>query len=191
MVDAYYLLDFFRHLEGRDRGYESAPMVSALNLMLQKHAMKSGAIRFGRDVDDEDESGKKSKRSTRGNKFFFPDTQRFPLALGLDARRGYFMSVRPLYKQLAVNINVCMAAFYVPGNLAQAMDAFTNQTGGLPSWFSNQLKVGTRHLGYPKKSTILRVMNSTASTTKFFCEEYKGEVTVEEFFRRSECREYL
>lgn len=166
-------------------------MVSALNLMLQKHAMKSGAIRFGRDVDDEDESGKKSKRSTRGNKFFFPDTQRFPLALGLDARRGYFMSVRPLYKQLAVNINVCMAAFYVPGNLAQAMDAFTNQTGGLPSWFSNQLKVGTRHLGYPKKSTILRVMNSTASTTKFFCEEYKGEVTVEEFFRRSECREYL
>lgn len=158
-------------------------MISALNLMLQKHAMKAGAIRFGKDLDDEDSDNK--KRKPHGNKFFFPDTQSFPLVLGLQARRGYFMSVRPLYKQLSVNINVCMGAFYEPGNLAAAMFEFRKQMGGLPQWFSSQLKVETRHLGYCRKHTILRVMNTTAKTTTFPCDEFKGRVSVEEYFRRS------
>lgn len=160
-------------------------MISALNLLLQKHAMTAGAFRFGRDSDDE--GGDYKKRKTRGNKFFFPDTSTFPLALGLHARRGYFMSVRPLYKQLSININVCMAAFYEPGNLAEAMDAFSQQAGGMPGWFSNVLKVETRHLGYARKYTILRVASSTADTTSFFCAEYGRKVTVAEFFRLSRC----
>lgn len=159
-------------------------MTSALNLLLQKHAVRAGAIRFGKDLDDED--GENKKRKTRGNKFFFPDTQSYPLTLGLQARRGYFMSVRPLYKQMAVNIDVCMAAFYQPGNLARALEDFRDRVGGMPPWFSNSLKVETRHLGYRKKHTILRVESTTADNTKFDCAEYGRKVSVTEFFRLSE-----
>lgn len=153
--------------------------------------MKAGAFRFGRDLDDEDGDNKNKKRKTRGNKFFFPDTQMFPLALGLHARRGYFMSVRPIYKQLSINVNVCMAAFYEPGNLAQAMDAFRDQVGSMPSWFSNQLKVETKHLGYARKYTILSVASTTADTTSFSCAEYGRKVTVAEFFRLSRSQDAL
>lgn len=97
------------------------------------------------------------------------------------------MSVRPMYKQLMVNINVCMTAFYTPGNLAQAMQAFQQQTGGaMPQTFADRLKVSTKHLGYTRKFTIFRIMTGkTARTERFDCSELGGMVTVEDFFKRS------
>ncbi|KAI0773186.1 Piwi-domain-containing protein [Trametes elegans] len=148
------------------RDVDTQPFLSALNLIVQSNASKRG-IRVG------------------GNKYFFPSThEHFPLSLGVEAYRGFFMSVRPMYKQLMVNINVCMTAFYTPGNLAQAMVEFKRQTGGgMPQAFADRLKVATKHLGYTKKSTIARIMTSlTARRTQFDCEEFGRKVTVEEFF---------
>ena len=86
-----------------------------------------------------------------------------------------------------VNINVCMTAFYTPGNLAQAMDAFQSQTGGaMPSYFAERLKISTKHLGYTRKYTIHKVMTSlTARSHRFDCQEMGGQVTVEQYFKKS------
>ena len=144
-------------------------MISALNLILQQYASRKG-VRVGR------------------NKYFFPSSaEHHPLSLGVEAYRGFFMSVRPMYKQLMVNINVCMTAFYTPGNLAEAMLAFSRQTGaGMPQSFADRLKVSTKHLGYTRKHTIFRIMTSkTAAKEKFDCPELGGMITVENFFKRS------
>ncbi|KAH9942807.1 Piwi-domain-containing protein [Amylocystis lapponica] len=139
------------------RSDDTLPLVSALNLVLQRHASKTG-VRAGR------------------NRYFFPTLQRFPLGLGLETWKGFFMSVRPTYKQLMVNINVCMTAFYVPGNLADAMMAFNRESsGGMPRSFAEKLKIQTQHLGYIRKRTARR--------TTFQCEELGGMVSVEEYFK--------
>ncbi|KAI0942709.1 hypothetical protein AcW1_003267 [Taiwanofungus camphoratus] len=146
--------------------HDPLPLIPALSLVLQQHANKIGT-RAGR------------------NRYFFPSSERRPLALGLEAWKGFFMSVRPAYKQLMVNINVCMTAFYVPGNLADAMRAFERQAGGMPTEFSQKLKISTSHLGYTRKRTILRIMSTNAQETTFSCAELGGTVTVEQYFSRS------
>ncbi|THG98015.1 hypothetical protein EW026_g4090 [Hermanssonia centrifuga] len=155
-----------QYLDGQPshRNHDTLPLISALNLVLQKHASQTG-VRVGK------------------NRYFFPSTERYPLALGLEACRGFFLSVRPTYKQLMVNVNVCMTAFYLPGNLAQAMLAFRDASGGMPNQFSDRLKVVTSHLGYPRKQTLKRVMTATARKTQFKCEEMGGMVSVERFFK--------
>ncbi|KAI0919496.1 hypothetical protein AcV5_001549 [Taiwanofungus camphoratus] len=156
-----------QYMEGQPeyQDHDPLPLIPALNLVLQQHANKIG-IRVGR------------------NRYFFPSSERRPLALGLEAWKGFFMSVRPAYKQLMVNINVCMTAFYVPGNLADAMRAFERQAGGMPTEFSQKLKISTSHLGYTRKRTILRIMSTNAQETTFSCAELGGTVTVEQYFSR-------
>lgn len=134
---------------------------------MQKHATTNG-VRVGQ------------------NKYFFPAEERFPLTLGLEACRGFFMSVRPNFKQLMVNINVCMTGFYMGGNLADAMMEFQRQTGALPSEFFDRLKVVTTHLGYPRKKAIFRIGGNTSRQQRFKCDEYGGgEISVEDYFKRS------
>ncbi|KAI0821782.1 Piwi-domain-containing protein [Trametes gibbosa] len=149
------------------RNIDTQPLISALNLVVQSYASKHG-MRVG------------------SNKYFFPSpNDRFGLSLGVEAHRGFFMSIRPMYKQLMVNINICMTAFYTPGNLAQAMLAFSrDSSGGMPRGFVDKLKVTTRHLGYTKKHTIFKVMTGhTARSTRFDCAEFGRQVSVEEFFK--------
>ena len=153
------------------RDTDTQPMISALNLILQQYASRRG-VRVGQ------------------NKYFFPSSsEHHTLSLGVEAFRGFFMSVRPMYKQLMVNINACMTAFYTPGNLAEAMLAFRRQSNdGMPQSFAENLRVTTKHLGYTRKYMIHRIMTSkTARAERFDCAELGGKVTVEEFFKRSEC----
>ncbi|KAF9817896.1 hypothetical protein IEO21_03090 [Rhodonia placenta] len=157
-----------KYMDGNDQDYDSQPLISALNLILQQHASNTG-VRVGR------------------NRYFFSAATQAPLglSLGIEARRGFFMSIRPTYKQLMVNVNVCMTAFYTPGNLAQAMMAFQQQTGGgMPRTFTDKLKVATTHLGYTRKKAIFRVSDQTARQIKFDCQELGGIVTVEQYFQR-------
>jgi eukaryotic translation initiation factor 2C len=159
-----------RYLEGQSesRDYDPLPLISALNLVLQRHATKTG-VRVGQ------------------NRYFFPSSEeKFNLSLGLEARRGFFASVRPTYNQLMVNVNVCMTAFYVPGNLADAIKAFQRQSiGGMPSKFAQKIKVTTKHLGYKRKKPIFAITSNTAHQTFFDCQELGGRVSVEQYFKRS------
>ena len=79
---------FPRYLNGVPgaRDYDTQPLVSALNLVLQQHASRTG-VRVGK------------------NRYFFPSSdQKIKLGPRVEAWQGFFASVRPTYKQLMVNV---------------------------------------------------------------------------------------
>ncbi|EMD35748.1 hypothetical protein CERSUDRAFT_84845 [Gelatoporia subvermispora B] len=153
--------------EPASANYNMDPLVSALNLVLAQHASRNG-VRVSK------------------NKYFFPSSYErpHPLGIGTEAWKGFFISVRPTAKQLMVNINVCMTAFYTAGNLAARMMEFNNRAGGMPSSFADRLRIATTHLGYRRKRAIFRIMQSNSRTTRFNCEEMNGVVSVEDYFKR-------
>ena len=151
------------------------PYVSALQLVTQQHARKTG-VRIGRDAQ---------------TRFFFRSlTAHAPIDLrgGLEALRGFFMSIRPTYEQVMTNINPGMAPFYVAGSLADAMFASMRENRGLvhPD-FGKKLKVKTTYQGYEKTWTIQKVLMTTALTTSFYNKEKGGNITVAEYFAHSAC----
>ncbi len=119
------------------------------------------------------------------NKFFHPSPMAPPVPLGgaLEAWRGFYSSVRPAWKQLMVNVNVCTTAFYTPGNLAVSMIEFMNRapSARLAS-FVRGIRVKTTHLGYRKSAKTVAKVNARQHR---FTAEGMGEVTVEQYFLRS------
>lgn len=109
-----------------------------------------------------------------------------PVSLGggIEAWKGFYSSVRPAWKQLMVNVNVCTTAFYTPGNLAQAMETFQRSSfGARPATFVRGVRVKTQHLGY--KMTVKKLADFTAKQHKYDSAEY-GRVSVEDYFKNSE-----
>lgn len=84
------------------------------------------------------------------NRYFFRSAMPpVPLGGGLEAWRGFYSSVRPSFKQLMVNVNVCTTAFYQEGNLAEAMVAFQQASfGANMATFVRGVRVSADHLGY-------------------------------------------
>jgi eukaryotic translation initiation factor 2C len=163
----FYFVSF---LSGQDRAYDVLPMISALNLILAAHpgsTVGQGVV-VGR------------------NRFFFRSAMP-PASLGggLEAWKGFYSSVRPTWKQLMVNVNVCTTAFYKPGNLAQAMSEFRNASfGARPDAFVRGVRVKATHLGYTK--TVKRMFRMNAQEYTFDTEEF-GKVSVEQYFKKSKC----
>ncbi|KAF9467546.1 argonaute-like protein [Collybia nuda] len=147
------------------RDYDTLPLVSALNLVLQQHASRNG-FRVGI------------------NKYFFPSLNKFDIGFGVQVWQGFYASVRPTYKQLMVNVNACFTAFVEPGNLADALLAFGRNSKGalpnLPEALVRSLKVRTQHLHHTK--LVKAIGNKSARQTTFNCEELGGKVTVEQYF---------
>lgn len=72
------------------RDYDRLPLISALNIVLQQHATRTG-VRVGK------------------NRFFFPtSTEKMALGPGLQAMEGFYASVRPALQQLMVNVYVLL-----------------------------------------------------------------------------------
>ncbi|KAJ7074810.1 argonaute-like protein [Mycena amicta] len=162
------LRELTRYLNGEVglRNYDTGPLLSALNLVLQQHAARTG-VRVSR------------------NKYFFPtSTQPHPLGLGLIAFQGFYTSVRPTYKELMVNVNNCMTAFIEPGNLADRLLEFNRNSRGampsLPKAYAKSIKVKTKHLGHRKP--IKAIGTTSARNTFFDCEEFGGRISVEQYF---------
>ncbi|KAJ7201035.1 argonaute-like protein [Mycena pura] len=149
------------------RTYDIMPLLSAMNIILAAHPNRpGGGIMVGR------------------NRFFFPSSER-PVSLGgaLEAFRGFYSSVRPSHNQLMVNVNVCTTAFYVPGNLARAMEEFTNSSfGARANAFVKGVRVKTSHLGY--KKTVKRVADKNAKQHVFDCAEFGARLSVEKYFKQ-------
>lgn len=81
-----------------------------------------------------------------------------------------------------------MTAFVRPGNLADALRNFNaNSHGAMPNLpigvMRSLAKVKLLHLGYSKKVT--HIGTTSARNTKFNCEEFGGEITVESYFFKS------
>ncbi|KAJ7915685.1 argonaute-like protein [Mycena leptocephala] len=152
------------------RDYNTLPIISALNLVLQQHPTRTG-VRVSK------------------NKYFFPtSSQPFRLSTCLVAFQGFYTSVRPTYKQLMVNVNNCMTAFVEPGNLADALLAFSRNSRGamptLPKAFAKSIKVTTRHLGFKMRKPIKAIASTSARNTFFNCEEFGGKISVENYFAK-------
>ncbi|KAH7923516.1 Piwi-domain-containing protein [Leucogyrophana mollusca] len=155
------------YLEGQPqyRNYDILPVISALNVILAAHPLRSG-VQVGR------------------NRYFFRSAAP-PMSLGggLEAWKGFYSSVRPAHRQLMVNVNVCTTAFYSPGNLANAMMTFRDSSfGARMSVFAKGVRVKTSHLGY--KKTVKTVAHMNARQYRFQCDELGGQVTVEQYFSR-------
>ena len=145
------------------------PIINALNLVLSMHPSRvlGGGVMVGR------------------NKFFHPSPTAPPVPLGggLEAWRGFYSSVRPAWKQLMVNVNVCTTAFYTPGNLADRLIEFMSAShGARPAAFVKGVRIRTVHLGYRK--TVKTAAKVNARQYKFTAEGM-GEVTVEQYFAKS------
>ena len=69
------------------RDFDPLPLISALNIVLQQHATRTG-VRVGK------------------NRFFFSSAERIVLGPGLQAVQGFYASVRPAHQQLMVNVYV-------------------------------------------------------------------------------------
>ena len=159
----------FTNGDPKFRDYNFSPIVGAHNLVLQHHASHNG-VRVGK------------------NRYFFPSgLQAMELSIGVEAWRGFFMSARPVYKELMVNVGVCMTAFYKPGNLAQAIMEFERQSkGAMLKRFAQKLKVTTSHLGYKQTKPLRDIMTTTAQNTFFPCEEFNSpKMSVEQYFKKS------
>ncbi|KAK0465234.1 argonaute-like protein [Desarmillaria tabescens] len=167
-IDTSHLLNYLAG-QPQYRGYDILPIISALNIVLAAHpnrASQGGGVLVGR------------------NRFFFAAAAPpVPLGGGLQAWRGFYSSVRPSHNQLMVNVNVCTTAFYVPGNLAEAMVEFSNASfGARYTAFVKGVRVKTTHLGY--KKTVKSVSNLLPRQHTFDCEELGGKVNVEQYFSK-------
>lgn len=94
-----------RYLSGSTshKDHDTLPLISALNLILGQHATRTGGFRVGK------ESSKDKSKNRYSNKYFFPTSNLVPaLRLrelpGLYVKQGFFVSVRPAFKQLMVNV---------------------------------------------------------------------------------------
>ncbi|KAG1761419.1 ribonuclease H-like domain-containing protein [Suillus occidentalis] len=149
--------------------YDVSPLISAYNIVLQQHASLT-AIRVG-----------------NGRYFGFPGYKSNELSsgpTGLEAFRGFFLSARPVFGELMVNVGVCMAPFYKPiARLDSVYDEFANRSkGATMQRFSQNVKVTTTYLGYTKRRTLLRITSSSAENTTFMKDGRK--ISVAEHFQK-------
>lgn len=81
-----------------------------------------------------------------------------------------------------------MTAFIVPGNLADRLLEFRQNSRGalptLPKAMVKSLKVRTLHLKYTKK--VLAIGSRSARQEVFDCADLGGRVSVEQYFQKSE-----
>ncbi|KAK7022960.1 hypothetical protein VNI00_016850 [Paramarasmius palmivorus] len=158
------------YLSGSNRDYNIGPLLAALNLVQQRHATQKG-IRVGT------------------SKYFFPlESQGHFLSPGVQAIQGFYVSVRPVYKQLAVNVNACMTAFLdLPGNMVEALESFNRRSRGgmltLPPNLVKNIKVTTTYLGYKKRSKVFAIGTASAKNQFFPHPKYK-RISVEEYFKK-------
>ncbi|KAG1734940.1 ribonuclease H-like domain-containing protein [Suillus paluster] len=130
--------------------YDISPLISAINIVLQQHA-SSTAIRVG-----------------NSRYFGFPGYKAMELSpgpTGLEAFRGFFLSARPVFGELMVNVGVSMTPFYKP---IRRLDVAYNEdcSNGLQR-FAQNVKVTTMYLGYKKRYTLFRITSSSAAETTF------------------------
>lgn len=89
-------------------------------------------------------------------------------------------------KRLMVNINACArSSFPRPVSVTQCSSTKSNGMQYLSDLFG-KIKVTTNYLGYSKQSKVKGFVAASASKTTFYVKETKSQVTVEEYFRKSE-----
>ncbi|EFW18723.1 hypothetical protein D8B26_005540 [Coccidioides posadasii str. Silveira] len=135
------------------------------------------------------------------SRHFFPNpTEDLSLGGGLEARRGFFHSVKPSTGRLLLNLNVSTAAFYRAGNLKDVSEEvvpFTAAEGdsrrtGILDRFLRKVRVKTTHGQRHQTRTIFEVAKNSEgkaagpSEVKFWWPQGQPAryISVKEYFRR-------
>ncbi|KAJ3539650.1 hypothetical protein NM688_g6333 [Phlebia brevispora] len=154
------------YLQGEDRDFNIDPVLSALNLVLRTQALRRGAVPVGQ------------------NKYFFLTTERARLSAGLEARRGYFMSVRPTFDTLMVNVNTSFAAFYDRSMSGPLDEVLTRHHPNDLRQLLPGLKVFTTHLGYKRAYKVFALGTQTAAQAQFKWNKTGRNISVKDFFKQ-------
>lgn len=131
-------------------------------------------------------------RSGKKAYYFGPDKgeeRRFPNTDIAEVLHGFFASLRPVSKRLMVNINACASTFFVPqARLSDSMLEYARKSDGMQYFTGlyDKIKVTTTYLGYRKQSKVKGFGPASASKATFYVKETNSQVTVEEYFRKSE-----
>lgn len=88
-----------------------------------------------------------------------------------------------------------MTAFVQPGNLADVMQAYIQQSRGanltLPREWFKRIKVMSTHLGYKRRYTLTGVGTQSARKT-FFESEKHGRISIEQYFLKGKvCLDHI
>ncbi|KAF5368021.1 hypothetical protein D9758_004491 [Tetrapyrgos nigripes] len=78
-----------------------------------------------------------------------------------------------------------VTAFVQPGKLADVIREFTaTSEGTVPKELVHSIKVTTFHLGYKRRYKLQAIETTPARITIFYCDEYKKNISVQEYFQR-------
>ena len=164
-----------QHVDGKAKDFDSSTIIRALNIILAK--FPASAV-----------SADKKIVNFGQNRFFIIEKQPVDLGTGLVAYRGYYSSVRPSFGKVLCNINVCMAAFYKPQNLADMIDEVFGGRGGMQGGIQrkslNGLKVNTTYMGKKKKLVLSGIGDKNADQETFFWDKEGKNVSVRHFFKK-------
>lgn len=154
--------DINNHISGVQR-QNTAPYISALEILLAKSASKKG-LRVKRNCYVSREAQDLARRIE-----------------ALRICRGFYSSIRLTLNSLMINVNVCYAAFYKEQSLSNALDQFVRDTGDnteyAASRFADRLRVVTTDDKHRERTVCgIRYMKDYT----FECDY--GVVTVEKFW---------
>lgn len=165
--------DIQRYLSGDPacKNDDIAPTLAAYNVILGQTPLLAGGVRIG-------------GKSGRENKYFFQDRttqQQMSLGGGIEAWKGFFLSVRPTFSALMANVNTAAMAFYSAGNLRDRLADFRRDNpAGNPDAFVFGLRVRTTHIGYIR--TVRKIVRQRAHEYMFDCEGQ--QISVAQFFKQ-------
>ncbi|WEW54654.1 hypothetical protein PRK78_000074 [Emydomyces testavorans] len=183
----YRMIDLLADLQSPFESYhrdEKNMAIQALNMAVARFPNFSKRIQF----------------VGQSRHFFLDVKEDLTLGGGLEARRGFFHSVKSSTGRLLLNLNVSTAAFYRSGNLRHVaeevvqLDIATKdaaETGKLER-FLKKVRIRTKHGKTPQIRTIFEVAKTNTgvaalpSQVTFWWEQGQParHITVEEYFRK-------
>jgi eukaryotic translation initiation factor 2C len=161
-----------RFLQRQTSSYDSSRILSAFNSALRARASQN-------------------EPRSRDGAFcyppaFFTPPQIIQCNANVEAWKGFLSTIRPIYKGLALNIDACLRAFFIPRvQLSDLMLELRQRAHGVdPNWSSlfGRLKITTT-IG-PKKTRFVKSFNPASARSMTVTVEKYGSISVEQFYQR-------
>lgn len=179
-----HLNDLRAFVQGNNRGYNSAPIVQALNIVIAMYGNTTGAtdlVTMG------------SNKFMYKHGYCYLNTQSYSgmKPSGLVGLRGYFTSIRPAMSSVLLNINTVMSPFYRPTYLPRFIQEFFSHGNRGQKIEQQQLRQLKRILHgvkvricYDRKSAMTPDINNEENRIKNICGV--GETPYQQTFNMTE-----
>lgn len=179
-----HLNDLRAFVQGNNRGYNSASIVHALNIVIAMYGNTTGAT---------DLVAMGSNKFMYKHGYCYLDTQSYSgmKPSGLVGLRGYFTSIRPAMSSVLLNVNTVMSPFYRPTYLPRFIQEFFSHGNRGQEIEQQQLRQLKRILHgvkvricYDRKSATNPNINNEENRIKNICGV--GETPYQQTFNMTE-----